>query len=180
MKPRLQEKYEREIVAEMTKEFGYANKMEAPKLDKIIIYASVTDAVKDAKVLNTFAEEMSLITGQKVMITRAKKAIANFKLREGVPIGIRVTLRRARMYEFLDRFINIALPRVRDFKGVSTKSFDGRGNYAMGVLEHMIFPELDPNRVEKSRGFNINFATTAKTDPEAAALLKGFGMPFRR
>lgn len=179
-KPRLREKYERDVVPALMAEFGYKNKMQVPKIQKVVVNASMSDAVSDPKILQKFQEDLTLITGQKAVLTRAKKAISNFKLRAGIPIGARVTLRRAHMYEFLDRLMNVALPRVRDFKGVSAKAFDGRGNYSLGIIEHVIFPEIDPNKVEKSRGFNVAIVTSATTDKEAKALLDHIGMPFRK
>ena len=179
-KARLQNKYESEVIPALMTEFGYKNKMEVPRLNKIIVNACLSEAVQDAKILQRYQEEISRITGQHAVLTRAKKSIANFKLREGIPIGIRVTLRKKHMFEFFDRLVNVALPRVRDFKGVSTKAFDGKGNYSLGITEHVIFPEIDPNKVEKVRGFNINVITSAKTDQESRSLLKSMGMPFRK
>jgi len=180
MKARLRKKYEEEIIPALMTEFQYKNKMQVPKIEKVIINACLSEAVQDAKILNRYQDDISQIVGQKAVITRAKKAIANFKLREGVPIGIRVTLRQNHMYEFFDRLVNVALPRVRDFKGVSFKSFDGNGNYSMGLTEHVIFPEIDPNKVDKIRGMNISIVTSAKTDQEGRSLLKHMGMPFRK
>jgi large subunit ribosomal protein L5 len=164
----------------MTEKFGYKNPLEVPRLEKITLNMGVGEASQDKKKVQTAAEEMELIAGQKPVITKAKKSIAQFKLREGMPIGCKVTLRRQRMYEFLDRLVNIALPRVRDFRGVSPKSFDGRGNYAFGVKEQIIFPEISFDEVEETRGMDIIICTTAKTDEEAKALLAGFNMPFRK
>lgn len=177
---RLKEVYVSKILPELKKELGLANDLSVPRIEKIVINACVSDAVQDSKKLQTVVEDLSLITGQKPVMTKAKKSIAGFKLREGMNIGAKVTLRNRRMYEFLDRFINIALPRVRDFRGVSSKSFDGRGNYAMGVKEHIIFPEINYDKVEKIRGFDVIICTTARTDDEARALLKAFNMPFAK
>ena len=177
--PRLKADYDERIVAAMIEKFGYKNKLEVPKLDKIVINMGVGEATQDKKRVETAAAEMELIAGQKPVITKAKKSIASFKLREGMPIGVKVTLRRERMYEFLDRLVSIAMPRVRDFRGVSPKAFDGRGNYTIGVREQLIFPEIDFNKVDKLRGMNITIITTARNDEQARALLKGLGMPFR-
>ena len=162
----------------MKSEFGYKNSMQVPKLEKITINVGLGEATQNIKALDSTVAEITAIAGQKPVITRAKKAIANFKLREGVPIGCMVTLRRDRMYEFLDRLIHVALPRVRDFKGVSDRSFDGRGNYSLGLREQIIFPEINPDKVEKARGMTVTITTTARTDPEGRALLKHLGMPF--
>ena len=175
---RMKAKYDAEIVKAMTEKFGYKNRLEVPKLLKITLNMGVGEASQDKKKVQTAAEEMALIAGQKPVITKAKKSIAQFKLREGMPIGAKVTLRRERMYEFLDRFVTIALPRVRDFRGLSAKSFDGRGNYACGIKEQLIFPEINYDRVDQIRGMDIIVATTAKTDEEARALLALFGFPF--
>lgn len=175
---RLKQKYDDQVVPAMKSEFGYKNFMQVPKLEKITINVGLGEATQNIKALDSTVAEITAIAGQKPVITRAKKAIANFKLREGVPIGCMVTLRRDRMYEFLDRLIHIALPRVRDFKGVSDRSFDGRGNYSMGLREQIIFPEINPDKVEKARGMTVTITTTAKTDPEGRALLKHLGMPF--
>ena len=175
---RMKAKYDAEIVKAMTEKFGYKNRLEVPKLEKITLNMGVGEASQDKKKVQTAAEEMALIAGQKPVITIAKKSIAQFKLREGMPIGCKVTLRRERMYEFLDRFVTIALPRVRDFRGLSAKSFDGRGNYACGIKEQLIFPEINYDRVDQIRGMDIIVATTAKTDEEARALLALFGFPF--
>lgn len=177
---RLQEIYVKKIRPELQKELGYKNELAVPRVEKIVINACVSDAVQDSKKLQSVIYDLALITGQRPVMTKAKKSIAGFKLREGMNIGAKVTLRRHQMYEFLDRFINIALPRVRDFRGVSTKSFDGRGNYAMGVKEHIIFPEINYDKVEKIRGFDVIICTNAKTDDEARALLKAFNMPFAK
>ena len=178
MMVRLKQKYDDQVVPAMKSEFGYKNSMQVPKLEKITINVGLGEATQNIKALDSTVAEITAIAGQKPVITRAKKAIANFKLREGVPIGCMVTLRRDRMYEFLDRLIHIALPRVRDFKGVSDRSFDGRGNYSLGLREQIIFPEINPDKVEKARGMTVTITTTAKTDPEGRALLKHLGMPF--
>ena len=175
---RLKQKYDDQVVSAMKSEFGYKNSMQVPKLEKITINVGLGEATQNIKALDSAVAEITAIAGQKPVITRAKKAIANFKLREGVPIGCMVTLRRDRMYEFLDRLIHVALPRVRDFKGVSDRSFDGRGNYSLGLREQIIFPEINPDKVEKARGMTVTLTTTAKTDPEGRALLKHLGMPF--
>ena len=175
---RLKEIYKNEIMDGMTKKFGYKNVMEVPKLDKIVINMGVGEAKDNAKALETAVKDLEIIAGQKVVTTKAKKSVANFKLREGMAIGCKVTLRGEKMYEFADKLINIALPRVRDFKGVSTKAFDGRGNYTLGVKEQLIFPEIEYDKVEKLRGMDITFVTTAKTDEEARELLRLLGMPF--
>jgi len=177
-KPRLKADYEDRIVKAMTEKFGYKNRLEVPRLDKIVINMGVGEATQDKKKVETAAAEMQRIAGQKPVITKAKKSIAQFKLREGMPIGCKVTLRRERMYEFLDRLVTIALPRVRDFRGVNPKSFDGRGNYALGLKEQLVFPEIDYDRVDTVRGMDIVIVTTAATDAEARSLLKGFDMPF--
>jgi large subunit ribosomal protein L5 len=179
MKPRLKEHYDNELKASLMKEFGYKNSMEVPRLDKIVVNMGVGEAVSDSKKIKSAVGEMALITGQQPVVTKAKTSVATFKLREGMPVGCKVTLRRERMYEFLDRLVNIALPRVRDFRGLSGKSFDGRGNYAMGLKEQIVFPEIDYDSVESIRGMDIIICTTAKTDQEARALLKGFVMPCR-
>jgi large subunit ribosomal protein L5 len=176
--PRLRTQYEEKIMAELIKQFGYKNRLQVPRLDKIVINMGVGEAVNDSKKTKNAAEELALIAGQKPVITRAKKAIATFKVRENLGIGCKVTLRREKMYEFLDRLITIALPRVRDFRGVSGKSFDGRGNYAMGLKEQIVFPEIDYDKIDEVRGMDIIICTTAKTDAEAKALLRGFEMPF--
>lgn len=175
---RLKTKYQNEVVVGMMKEFGYKNAMQVPRLEKITLNVGVGEATQNVKAIDTTVAEITAIAGQKPVVTRAKKAIANFKLREGVPIGCMVTLRSERMYEFLDRLIHVALPRVRDFKGISDRSFDGRGNYSLGLREQIIFPEIQADKVEKSRGMTITIATTAKTDEEGRALLKLMGMPF--
>ena len=176
--PRLRTKYDEEIVKAMTEKFGYANRYEVPKLEKITLNMGVGEASQDKKKVQTAAAEMELIAGQKPVITKAKKSIAQFKLREGMPIGCKVTLRRERMFEFLDRLVTIAMPRIRDFRGLNPKSFDGRGNYAMGLKEQIIFPEISYDRIEKVRGMDIIVTTTAKTDEEARELLRLFGFPF--
>jgi large subunit ribosomal protein L5 len=178
--PRSRTLYDETIVKAMTERFGYTNHMQVPRVEKIVLNMGVGEATQDKKKVTQAAEEMELIAGQKPVITKAKKSIAAFKVRAGMSIGIMVTLRGERMYEFLDRLINIALPRVRDFRGVSPKSFDGRGNYAFGVKEQIIFPEISFDDVEETRGMDIIICTTAKTDEEAKALLAGFNMPFRK
>jgi large subunit ribosomal protein L5 len=175
---RLKTKYKSDVVPAMMKEFSYKNSMQVPRLAKITLNVGLGEATQNIKVVDAAVAEITLITGQKPVITHAKKAIANFKLREGVPIGCMVTLRQERMYEFLDRLIHVALPRVRDFKGVSDRSFDGRGNYSLGLREQIIFPEIHADKVEKTRGMTVTIATTAKTDQEGRALLKLMGMPF--
>jgi large subunit ribosomal protein L5 len=175
---RLKKKYHDEVVPVMMKEFGYQNSMQVPRLEKITVNVGLGEATQNIKALDTAVADIAAIAGQKPVVTRAKKAIANFKLREGVPIGCMVTLRRERMYEFLDRLIHVALPRVRDFKGVSDRSFDGRGNYSLGLREQIIFPEIQVDKVDKTRGMTISIATTAKTDQEGRALLRFLGMPF--
>lgn len=175
---RLQEKYLNETTKQLVEQFGYKNVMEIPKIEKVVLNMGVGEAVGNPKVLDAAVNDMTLITGQKPVITKAKKSLAAFKLREGMPIGCKVTLRGNRMYEFLDKFMNVALPRVRDFRGVSPKSFDGRGNYAMGLKEQLIFPEIEYDKIDKLRGMDIIIVTTAKTDEEARALLKLMGMPF--
>ena len=176
---RLKEQYQNEIVDALIKKFGYKNKMEVPKLDKIVINMGVGEAKENAKLLDAAIADMELITGQKAIATKAKKSVANFKIREGMPIGCKVTLRGEKMYEFADRLINLALPRVRDFRGVNPNAFDGRGNYALGIKEQLIFPEVEYDKVDKVRGMDIIFVTTAKTDEEGFALLKAFGLPFK-
>jgi len=177
--PRLRTHYEDTVRASLVEQFGYKNTMQVPKLDKIVINVGVGEAVQDKKKVEKVAEEIALIAGQKPVITKARKSIAGFKLREEMPIGVKVTLRAERMYEFLDRLITIALPRVRDFQGVNPKSFDGRGNYAMGLKEQLVFPEISYDKVDDVRGMDIIICTTAKTDDEARALLRGFQMPFK-
>ncbi len=176
--PRLQTVYETSIRAAMQKEFGYKNVMEVPKIEKIVINMGLGEAVEDSKVIQTAASELALIAGQKPVITKSRKAIAGFKIRQNLPIGAKVTLRKQRMYEFLDRLVNIAMPRIRDFRGVSAKSFDGRGNYSMGIKEQLVFPEINYDKVDKIRGMDITICTTAKNDNEARALLAQFQVPF--
>jgi large subunit ribosomal protein L5 len=175
---RLQEHYKNVVRAALMKEFSYKNPMEVPRLDKIVINLGVGEAAQDQKKLQAAASDMTAIAGQKPLITKSRKSIANFKLRENLAIGCKVTLRRERMYEFLDRLVSVALPRVRDFRGVSARSFDGRGNYALGLKEQIVFPEIDYDKMDSVRGMDIVICTTAKTDAEAKALLKGFDMPF--
>jgi large subunit ribosomal protein L5 len=176
--PRLKKDYDERIVAAMTEKFGYKNRLEVPRLEKIVLNMGVGEATQDKKRVETAAAEMELIAGQKPVITKAKKSIAQFKLREGMPIGVKVTLRRERMYEFLDRLVTIALPRVRDFRGLNPRSFDGRGNYAMGLKEQIVFPEINYDRIEKVRGMDVIVTTTANTDDEARELLRLFNFPF--
>ena len=177
---RLKDLYSNEIKDAMVKKFGYKNVMQIPKLDKIVINMGVGEAKENAKVLDTAIKDLETITGQKAVVTRAKKSVANFKLREGMPIGCKVTLRGEKMYEFTDRLVNLALPRVRDFRGVNPDAFDGRGNYALGIKEQLIFPEIEYDKVDKVRGMDIIFVTTAETDEEARELLTLFGMPFNK
>ena len=177
---RLKEQYQNEIVDAMIKKFGYKNIMEVPKLDKVVINMGVGEAKDNHKVLESAVADLEKITGQKAVVTKAKKSVANFKLREGMPIGCKVTLRGEKMYEFVDRLINLALPRVRDFRGVNPNSFDGRGNYALGLKEQYIFPEIEYDKIDKVRGMDIIFVTTAKTDEEARELLTQFNMPFTK
>ena len=176
---RLQEKYINEVVPALTEKFGYKNVMELPKIEKIIINMGVGEAVGNPKALDAALSDLTIITGQKPILTRAKKSLAAWKLRQGMPIGAKVTLRGVRMYQFLDKFMNVALPRVRDFRGISANSFDGRGNYAVGLKEQLIFPEIEYDKIDKLRGMNIVVVTTAKTDEEARELLKLMGMPFK-
>jgi large subunit ribosomal protein L5 len=175
---RLQEHYDKVVRPALMKEFGYTNPMQVPRLDKIVLNMGVGEATQDSKKVDAAVAELAVIAGQKPVVTRSKKSIATFKLRENMPIGCKVTLRRQRMYEFLDRLVNIALPRVRDFRGVSGKSFDGRGNYALGLKEQLVFPEINYDQVDATRGMDIIIVTTARTDKEAKALLAGFQMPF--
>ncbi len=177
---RLAEKYRGEVVPALTKEFGYTSVMAVPRVTKIVVNMGVGEAIQDAKLLDQAADELATITGQKPSITRARKSIANFKLREGMAIGCRVTLRGRRMYEFLDRLMNLALPRVRDFRGISPRAFDGRGNYTLGIRDQLIFPEINYAKVQKVKGMNVCVVTTAKTDEEGRALLAHLGMPFRK
>jgi large subunit ribosomal protein L5 len=177
--PRLKSKYREEVAPALMQQFGYTSVMQIPKLTKISINQGIGDATQDKKLIDNAIQELSIITGQKPVSTKAKNSISNFKLREGMTIGVKLTLRDERMYEFLDRLITVSLPRVRDFRGINDKSFDGRGNYTMGVTEQIIFPEIDIDKVSKIMGFDITFVTTAKTDAEALALLKALGMPFK-
>ena len=178
MSARLKEVYQKEVRRKLQDEFGIKNPMAVPKIEKVVLNMGVGEAIQNAKILDTAVEELATITGQKPVVTKAKKSIASFKLREGQSIGTMVTLRGDKMYEFLDRLINIALPRVRDFRGVPTRSFDGRGNYTLGVRDHLIFPEIDAGKVDKSKGMNITIVTTAKNDEQARVLLRELGMPF--
>ena len=178
--PRLKEKYKQEVGPALMKEFGYGNVMAVPKVDKVILNMGVGEAVQNIKLLDVSSEELAAITGQKPVVRRARKAIAAFKLRQGMPIGVMVTLRGDRMYEFLDRLLNIALPRVRDFRGVSLRSFDGRGNYTIGLKDQLIFPEIDLGKTDQMRGMNVTIVTTAKRDEEGRFLLAGLGMPFAK
>ena len=180
MRARLREYYEKKVVPLLMKEFGYKNPMQVPKLVKIVLNMGVGEATQNIRILDAAVEELALIAGQRPVIRRAKKSIAAFKLRAGMPIGCKVTLRRDRMYDFFDKLVNFALPRVRDFKGVSDRAFDGRGNYTLGIKEHIIFPEIDYDKIDKVKGMNITFVTTAKTDEEAKVLLEKLGLPFRR
>ena len=177
---RLKEQYQNEIIDAMIKKFGYKNIMEVPKLDKVVINMGVGEAKENAKVLESAIADMEKIAGQKAVVTRAKNSVANFKIREGMPIGCKVTLRGEKMYEFVDRLINLALPRVRDFRGVNPNAFDGRGNYALGIKEQLIFPEIEYDKIDKVRGMDVIFVTTAKTDEEARELLTQFNMPFAK
>lgn len=180
MKNRLYVKYRTEIAPSLKKELGFDNIMQIPKLEKIVINQCLSDAVQNAKILNTAADEIALIAGQKPLITKAKKSISNFKLREGMPIGVTVTLRKEKMWAFFDRLISLSLPRVRDFRGLPSRGFDGRGNYNMGLKEQTVFPEINYDKVDKARGMNITICTTAKNDAEGKALLDAFGFPFRK
>jgi len=180
MSARLKERYQKEVAPAIAKEFGIDNPMAIPRLEKIVVNMGMGEAIANAKILDTAADELKSITGQKPVVTKAKKSIASFKLRQGMPIGVMVTLRGDRMFEFFDRLVNVALARVRDFRGVSTKSFDGRGNYTLGVKDQLIFPEIDYSKVDKTKGMNISITTTAKTDAEGLALLRQMGMPFRQ
>jgi large subunit ribosomal protein L5 len=177
--PRLKEMFDKEVVPKMMKEFGYKNKMQVPRLNKIVLNMGLGEALQNPKIIDASSKEMAAITGQRPVVTRSRKSIANFKLREGLPIGCMVTLRKERMYEFLDRLINVAIPRVRDFRGISRRSFDGKGNFTMGVREQIIFPEIDYDKIEKIKGLNVSIITTANTDEEGRALLTHLGMPFR-
>lgn len=176
---RLKERYQKEITPVLQQKFAYKNVMEIPKLEKIVINIGVGEAVQNSKAIDSAVGDLMKITGQKPIVTRAKKSIAAFKLREGMPIGCKVTLRGERMYEFMDRLLSVALPRVRDFRGISGKAFDGRGNYTLGIKEQLIFPEIEYDKIDKLRGMDVVFVTTAKTDEEARELLRGFGMPYR-
>ena len=177
---RLKERYQKEVVPALAKEFGYKNVMAVPRIEKVVVNMGLGEATSNAKIVDTGADEIARITGQKPVTRRAKKSISQFKVRKGQPIATMVTLRGERMYEFLDRLISIALPRVRDFRGVSPKAFDGRGNYTLGIRDQLIFPEIDFNKVDKTRGMNISIVTTARNDEQARALLKALGMPFRQ
>jgi large subunit ribosomal protein L5 len=179
MTPRLKERYQKEIVPALVKEFRYSNPMAVPRVRKVVVNMGLGEAIQNAKLLDSAGVELGLITGQKAVITRARKSIANFKLRKNMPIGAMVTLRGDRMYEFLDRLMNVALPRVRDFRGLSARAFDGRGNYTLGLRDQMVFPEVDYSKVDKVKGMNISIVTDARSDAEAMALLRHFGMPFR-
>jgi len=176
---RLTERYNKEIVPQLIKDFDYKNIMQVPKLEKIVVNMGLGEAIQSVKIIDSAVEEMALITGQKPVVTKAKKSIATFKLRQGMPIGCMVTLRKDKMYEFLDRLLNVSLARVRDFKGVSPKGFDGKGNYSLGIKEQLIFPEINYDKVDKIKGMNITIVTTAKSDDEGRALLRLLGMPFR-
>ncbi len=177
--PRLKQQYNDVVREQLLEEFGYKNPMEVPQLDKVVVNMGVGEAVGDSKLIHSVVEDLALITGQKPVITKARKSIANFKLREGMPIGAKVTLRKQRMYEFLDRLVTIALPRVRDFRGLSPKSFDGNGNYALGIKEHIVFPEINYDKVTQIWGLDVVVCTTARSDDEARSLLTGFSFPFR-
>ncbi len=177
--PRLKKKYQEEIINKLMEEFGYKTVMQVPKLEKISINQGLGDATQDKKIIDEALKELSMITGQKAVPVKAKRSVSNFKLREGMPIATRVTLRNNQMYEFLDRLISVALPRVKDFRGINDKSFDGRGNYSMGIKEHIIFPEIEMDKITRIQGMDITFVTSAKTDNEALSLLKLFGMPFK-
>ncbi len=176
----LKQYYEEEVMPQLMEKFGYTNRLEVPRLEKIVLNMGLGEAVQNPKIIDQAVEELAIISGQRPSIRRARKSIAAFKLREGMPIGVMVTLRRQRMYDFFTRLVNVALPRVRDFRGVPTRGFDGRGNYTLGITDHTIFPEVDPNKVEKIKGMNITFVTSAETDEEAFELLKLLGMPFKR
>ena len=180
MPAHLFERYKKDAVPALKKEFGITNPMAVPRIEKVILNMGIGEAISNAKIVDAAAEELTKIAGQRAVVTKAKKSIASFKLREGMPIGCRVTLRGERMYEFLDRLLNVALPRVRDFRGVPTRAFDGRGNYTLGVKDHVIFPEIDPAKIEKSRGLNVTIVTTAGSDDRARVLLRELGMPFGR
>ena len=176
--PRLRAKYDSEVAGKLQADFNYTNVMKVPRMTKIVVNMTTKEAIQNAKILETARDELTTITGQRAVITRARKSIANFKLREGMPLGVRVTLRGANMWEFMDRLITVAIPRIRDFRGVSAKAFDGRGNYSLGLTEQIIFPEIDYDKVSRINGMNIAFVTTAETDEEGRALLRHLGMPF--
>ncbi|MEW5736938.1 MAG: 50S ribosomal protein L5 [Thermodesulfobacteriota bacterium] len=176
----LKDFYENEVVPQLVAEFGYKNKMEIPRLEKVVLNMGLGEAIQNVKIIETATEEMTQIAGQKPVVTRAKKSIAAFKVRQGMPIGVMVTLRRDRMYDFLAKLVNVALPRVRDFRGISPKAFDGRGNYSLGVKEQIIFPEIDYDKIDKIKGMNVTIVTTARNDEEGRALLRYMGMPFRK
>jgi large subunit ribosomal protein L5 len=178
--PRIKEKYQKEVVPSLMKRFGYKNVMQVPRMEKIVVNVGMGDAIQNAKLLDAVSTDIGAITGQKPVTRRSTKAISNFKLKAGMPVGCMVTLRKARMWEFYDRLVNVAIPRIRDFRGISPKSFDGRGNYNLGLLEQIIFPEIDYDKVEKIKGMNITIVTTARTDEEGLELLRGLGMPFRK
>jgi large subunit ribosomal protein L5 len=178
--PRMKQMYDGEVVPALMKEFGIQNRMQVPRLQKVVVNMGLGEAVQNAKIIESAQQELAQITGQKPIVTRAKKSIATFKLRQGMPIGVSVTLRRERMWDFVDRLCSFALPRVRDFKGVSSKAFDGRGNYTLGVREQIVFPEINYDKIDKIKGMNITFVTTAETDERGRALLRGLGMPFRK
>jgi large subunit ribosomal protein L5 len=177
--PRIRNKYKGEIVPQLMKDFGFKNVMQVPKLERIVVNMGLGEAVQNAKLVESAAEELKAITGRKPVVTRAKKSIAGFKLREGMPIGVMVTLRGEQMYDFLDRLVSIALPRTRDFKGISPKAFDGRGNYTLGIREQIVFPEINYDKIDRIKGMNVTLVTTAETDEQGRALLKSLGMPFR-
>ena len=177
--PRLRKKYKEEIVPQLMKDFSFRNIMQVPKLERVIINMGLGEAVQNAKLIESAVEELTVITGRKPIVTRAKKSIASFKLREGMPIGVMVTLRGEQMYDFVDRLVSIALPRTRDFKGISPKAFDGRGNYTLGIREQIVFPEINYDKIDRIKGMNVTFVTTAETDEQGRALLKSLGMPFR-
>lgn len=178
--PRLESHYREVVLPELMKQFGYTNRLQAPRLEKIVINMGVGEAVSDSKKTKSAAEQLALIAGQQPVITKSRKSVATFKLREGLGIGCKVTLRREKMYEFLDRLVNVAMPRIRDFRGISAKSFDGRGNYAMGLKEQIVFPEIEYDKIDEIRGMDIIICTTANTDEEALALLRGFNLPFQK
>ncbi|MGB9339783.1 MAG: 50S ribosomal protein L5 [Polyangiales bacterium] len=177
--PRLRKKYKDEIIPQLMKDFSLENIMQVPKLDRVVVNMGLGEAVQNAKLIESAVEELTAITGRKPIVTRAKKSIATFKLREGMPIGVMVTLRGEQMYDFVDRLVSIALPRTRDFKGISPKAFDGRGNYTLGIREQIVFPEINYDKIDRIKGMNVTFVTTAKTDEQGRALLKSLGMPFR-